>query len=259
MARAFNPAKLLSLLAVMVFFAAVGRARRAQGPDGGELPSELQVLDREVLKVRSIEIFPNAYVTALSIVLGIALGTAAMSFSTIARDQSSFDLIAPGLRVFTVFIASLVIFYNYVWFLAIFRWALGVMDSLIPLILGSSVIALAAAIDFPDVWFVFLSAMYVVGALSFWYTIRRSTKAMFKSVDDFTVADRLLRHLRGIAAVGAVVIGALGAFYSDQTCTLYVAVGFTGLLAMVMIILSERALSSIYIRNRLIPRGRRTL
>jgi len=164
-------------------------------------------LNAETLRDRSSEIFPNAYATLLSIVLGIALASVATAVVA-ALDEPPLELAMSLSEALATVCAVLVVFYSYVWFLLVFRWAPGFLDAVIPLCLGGATAALAAAVGHHTAWLVMLAVLQVIALPSFGHTIHRSWAPMFENGGIRDLTDRILRTSMVTMGVGAAVAAA---------------------------------------------------
>jgi hypothetical protein len=225
------------------------------GMSGNESPFDptrpFQILDGDVLRRRSIEVFPTAYATILSIVQGIALGTLAVRAALLIHDPRGTDLTVVIFEAVATIAVIAVVYYNYMWFLLLFRWAPRIWDTLIPLALGIASIGVASTVGLDGAWLLFLAAIQAVAIPSFWHTIRRSNSRMFSDPRDHSSTIHLLRGLIITMLLGAVVaVLAAWLFFLGRDVivpeSIVIVVVGTG-----MVIASERTLKRVFRRNGL--------
>jgi hypothetical protein len=206
-----------------------------------------------VLQKRSVDVFPSAYATLLSIVQGIALGTLAISLVPVWQQREGIELWALLGEGLLTAAALVVVYYNYVWFLLVFRWAPGVLDTVIPFMLGAGEIALASMVGNHFAWCIAFAVLYGFGGLGFWHTLHRGSRAMFASQMTFRLARRLLIGLAWLSAAGTP-LGVIAALFTiNFGATSALAYAFVTLIAAVaMIVMSEQALRRIYDEHALV-------
>lgn len=225
------------------------------GPTGHESPVDptrpFQVLDGDLLRMRSIEVFPTAYATILSIVQGIALGTLAVRAALLIHDPHGIDLIDVIFEALATVAVIAVVYYNYMWFLLLFRWAPRIWDTLIPLALGVANICVASTVGLDGAWLIFLAVIQFVAIPSFWHTIRRSNSRMFTDPKDHRSTIHLLAGLIVTMSLGAAVAGFAAwllfhGYHVIVAESIIIVVVGTG-----MVIASEQTLKRVFSRNGL--------
>lgn len=247
----------LILVALLGMLVGSLSARRRTVPSVDRAASEdgdaLEVLDREVLRARSVQTFPTAYVTLLSIVQGIALGVLATAFVPQLQEDNVADIFSLASEALATATVIVVVFYNYVWFLLIFRWSPGALDTVIPFTLGIGEISLSSTIGLHSFWILLLAVMQVIGALAFVHTLWRASPRMFSERRTLRDTTRLLRILIFILGAGAalalIVYVLLDRLWTATPAILALTIVAIG---VSMVILSERVVGRIYRRYRLV-------
>lgn len=212
--------------------------------------SELEVLDPASVRRRAVEVFPTAYASMLSIVLGIAMGAAAASVAPLVPKVSGIDLAVLILGCIVTLTAVSTVYYNYVWFLIVFRWVPGALDTVVPLFLGASVIAVGVTVPFRESALWAVTAMYLIGFASYLHTLWRSQRSLFANPADHRTVSRLLWFLAIMTAAGSVLGVVTICFAPILGPGSNIVLGLaTVVFAVIMIGVSERALAKIYKNN----------
>ena len=214
-------------------------------------PGIVEALDGRSLRVRSSDVFSSAYVTVLSIVQGIALGTlvvtATPQFIELTTSQADMaQLLLVTSECLATLTAIIVVYYNYIWFLLMFRWAPTAWDTLIPVALGVGNILVSAAVGTTIPWLAFIALIQVIGMPSFGHTIFRSRKGQFSRPEDYISTRRLLSQLIWMMGFGAVAaLLAIPAFLRwGEWVPIAVAFGIVGW-GVTAIAIAERTLRHI--------------
>lgn len=178
-------------------------------------PRPVEPLSAGVLRRRSVEVFPNTYATLLSIVLGIALAQLAASVAFRVEDLGVFDqsrgfenttaIASLAAQASATLMAVIVVYYNYVWFLLLFRWTPGVWDTIIPTLLGLANIWLSASVGNAPMWLVAMAAIQVVAIVAFRHTMRRAKIWMFSDSTDWSATSTLLKTFVAVMAIGGAM------------------------------------------------------
>ncbi len=212
----------------------------------------IEVLDEASLRDRSVEIFPSAYATLLSIVQGIALGLLVTQFANTVKGKHGIDRLAVISESVASFSCVVVIYYMYVWFVLIVRWAPTILDTLIPFGLGTAQIGAILSIPKHENWILWIAGVQFAGTIAFLHSFLRSRPDMF-SERDFKAIRRLLRTLMISTASGFVLALVLYLFmdeHVDEWFALILSLIVTAI-GIALTAISERSLSAMYRRNGL--------
>lgn len=216
----------------------------------------IAVTNTESLKQRTVEVFPAGYTTLLSIVQGIAFGFLATGevVATLGGHgpPTEFGIAATA----GTFLAIVTVTYMYVWFTLVLRWVPSILDTLIPFSLGSLEIVMAVTVNSPEVWFLSVTGMQVVGLLAFAHSALRCRNSMFEREEDFRRVKSLLNLLVTVSALGAVLSVGTAILMIEFPVVRIVAVLLAWLLpalaAIALVWSSERALSRLYSSHGLV-------
>lgn len=175
------------------------------------------------LRERAMDTFANGYFTIVSIIQGVALGSWALITFRLAGELSWWNQAAQSalaaLSSIVTFLVVVVVSYMYFWFTVVMRWGPGILDVLIPMLLGASEMFMAANIsaDANNLWLLSSGVVGLVGALAFQLSIARADENVINgdsapTVDVYRVTTALLVRLRwaslgfGILGVGAGIL-----------------------------------------------------
>lgn len=205
------------------------------------------MLTASTLSARSAELFPNAYSTLLSVVQGLALGllAAKLPMLTAAKGHAA----ASWWEAAATTVAVVLIYYTYVWFVLVARWAPTVFDTLIPFVLGGLEVAVAVTVGDPRAWLIWTAALEVGGIGALTHTLIRLHSRAFAVDVAFRRIQKLLKRLSFGLLLGVVFVGAALLYPQVDTAPEQVMpwmCGGTILLAVVMVVLSERTLTGVY-------------
>lgn len=228
--------------------------------DQGEIGQE-----ESLLKHRALEVFPNAYMTVVSIVQGTALALLVASVHGLLTAKEA----APSLGSEWVFrlpvvvvahaavtwVTIAIVFYMYVWFTIVARWTPTWIDSFLPLGLGTGEIAMAALIGTGKQWLASLAITSIVGAIAFASTLIHANSARLTDQTHQRMSWLLRRLALGMLAVAALSLSVCFALDISlppgevQVLVLAACIVVT-ILGVLVVVISERALRSIYEMNR---------
>jgi hypothetical protein len=219
----------------------------------------IEPLDTLTLRARTVEIFPTAYSTLLSIVQGIALGV------LVTTMQSALTSETPGTTRLVLFLEGgvalvgiVVVYYMYVWFVLVARWAPTIFDTLIPLGLGCLEMGSIASIGDNRAWVGWIGAFYIGGAVAFLHSVWRLDVSMFADPSQHRLITRLLLKLISANALGGtfaisgtVALRSQSAAPADFELFAQVLGTLVLLTAAFLILWSERTLARLYHSNHL--------
>jgi hypothetical protein len=171
----------------------------------------LEPLDHRVLAQRSGEIFPQGYLTNISIIQGVALG--------VLLEQTFRALSAHGVHPHAPIIlesafslvALMTVSYEYLWFSTVVRWTPTFRDTAVPVVLGVGEIVPPFLLTSQSGWW-FATAVYVaLGGLAFLNTASRLHKQMFTDGENWYLRIRhLLINLAGVCFGTVAVFAGVG-------------------------------------------------
>ncbi len=229
-------------------------ARRPRGaPMNGDssLTDRIQVLDREVLRERTVAIFPGAYTTLLSIVQGLALALLVSRFAEVVTSTNDTRLAWVQLAMSATLIV--LIYYMYTWFVLVVRWPPTVWDTVIPLALGGLEAGLILGLGSTSHWLLASALMLIGGAAAFFHSILRLRPEMFAESRVHDLLRRVLMQLM-FASVGGALVSSLSWLWTrgghEWSITLGTTAAITSL-GIVMIWVSEIAVSKVFRMNGL--------
>lgn len=238
----------------------------------------LAPLDPDELVQRSIEIFPQAYLTNISIIQGVALSVFVVETVIFLRDDSVPPAVAwPSLAQSLLMLVGIItVSYEYLWFTTIMRWTPTFRDTAIPFVLGVAEIVPPLLLGRPAAWWVSFAAFAALGAMAFMNTLSRIQPEMFPNHrSSYDEIRRLLVHLALLSV--ATAVGALAMAWIVQktpthqsTISAVAALTMAAMVLVVMIGYSELAMNNIYqrygvarrpplfvaMRNAVRPKGR---
>jgi hypothetical protein len=152
----------------------------------GKVPiSVYRKLDRQELKTRMSEIFPDTHLTTISVVQGVALALLIGNF--LHLTQGSVDGMDAVWRRLPYALPSfgliLTISFEYYYFVAIYRWSPRFIDACVPYSLGVCEIGAIYYLDEPKVWWWWNVALAVVGTIAFLNTRVNCRRNMFANIE----------------------------------------------------------------------------
>ncbi|TQJ19730.1 hypothetical protein [Kribbella jejuensis] len=156
----------------------------------------LQPLDHETLLQRSIEIFPQGYLTNISIIQGVALSV--LTVETVNHLKQVGIESAPQTVPLSLFsLAGLIIVsYEYLWFSTVMRWSPTFRDTAIPVILGVAEIVPPLLLGRTVAWWIAAAFFALLGSVAFLNTVSRLRPEMFpQHSEPYLLIRRLLSHL----------------------------------------------------------------
>ncbi|WP_210479200.1 hypothetical protein [Naasia sp. SYSU D00948] len=250
--RAFVLSVLVALLGAVV---AISVRKQHQSPTAisqhgastgsFERPLAPDILDRSNLRARSVEVFPTAYSALLSVVQGLALGALV---AKIFEGDDGAGAIPVWMQAFTSLVTITVVFYMYSWLVLVARWTPTIFDTLVPLVLGMSEIALVSQVG-STAWILFLALVQLAGSAAFLHSILRIRPDLFEHVSVFVSIRKLLLFLMLLASSsgGVAVFGWawLNGAPAEQWISPFASAG--GLVVgIIMVVASEVTLRRIF-------------
>jgi len=159
-------------------------------------------LSCEELKDRTREGFAAAYATFISIIQGVAFGIlVSNSVGDFAELYKQQGILESSLSVVPYSLTSLIILvlvtYEYLPFLVIFRWRLKIWDTIIPFSLGTFEMISISCLTTPWLWWLFTGVFCFVGMLAFHNARENSPRKMFgkRYHPSSTVTRNILAHV----------------------------------------------------------------
>jgi hypothetical protein len=128
-------------------------------------------LSKSILKTRLSEVFPSVYLTTISIIQGVALGLLAQNYFLFWHDPrfaSTRQDFIPYV-IFSLF-CILIVSYEYVWFIGIFRANANPFDTSIPIMLGAAEVCPTFYLADPQAWWGTIILFATAGAIAWLYT-----------------------------------------------------------------------------------------
>ncbi|WP_433308761.1 hypothetical protein ACQP0U_18715 [Micromonospora sp. CA-269861] len=212
----------------------------------------LQPLDQQILRLRSIEIFPQGYLMNISIIQGVALSVLVVeTVNTLRRDNDPLPMV-PTLAQSSLTLACLIIVsYEYLWFSTIMRWTPTFRDTAIPVVLGVGEIVPPLLLGNSRAWWIATGAFALLGAMAFVNTATRSDPDMFPQSEWAYKAIRgLLLTLAAASLATAVLSGVIayliGRVSSEQVLSTAGALLILLTTALFVVGRSERILNDVY-------------
>lgn len=212
----------------------------------------LEPLNGEVLRKRSLEVFPNAYMTVVSIIQGAALAVI-VSQGVLALTASprieGFQFGVVLCQLLVSWLTLVTIFYMYVWYTMMVRYTPTILEALLPLALGTSEIMLATSIGYPQRWIWAAFATSIAGTLAFANSLARVTRAMFPGEETARQVWKILVvsfYACAILSVVTLVFGIIATVTSDPGLWVFWLSPFYALGIAAMIWTSERRLGTLY-------------
>jgi hypothetical protein len=212
----------------------------------------LEPLDQDVLVRRSVDIFPQGYLTNISIIQGVALAAIVAESTRFLRDAPAHLLVPALAQSLLDLTALIVVSYEYLWFTTIVRWAPTFRDTAIPVVLGIGEIVPAYLLDRPVAWWFAFATFALLGCGAFGNTVLRLREDYFpRHRDSYRAVRTLLLRLMHLCmtAVGTSVVVALLIRALPRTATLIAVVAAGGLILIIaaaMVGYSEYVLNDVY-------------
>ncbi|MBI5796554.1 MAG: hypothetical protein HZA47_09630 [Planctomycetes bacterium] len=181
------------------------------------------LLDRQEFKSRMVNSFPAVYLTIISIIQGVALGILAQNtFEYIQKFKvlNVKDIITLLPYVTLSFFNIVIVFFEYSWFIGVFRWSPKFSDTFIPFFLGIMEISPLYFLDKPKFWW-FLNAGYVLaGAIAYINTFASCKTDMFEIKEIYKFTKR--RSLENvIVTIMPLIVFIITAIYHDRFSKVY--------------------------------------
>ena len=176
----------------------------------------IEALTRDVLIRRSLEMAPNAFITIISIIQGVALALLA---------EKTFDKpsLLGGFHSFSLLMVLVSVFYWYLTLALLLRWAPSFLDCLLPFGIAGLEIPAAFFLGDARAWNLWLALFWAGTAAGLWITRKWCPPSHFGDAREaYRMFIALLRELQMIAGVGALALGFCGIFaYLDWTHQLF--------------------------------------
>jgi hypothetical protein len=149
-------------------------------------------LDREIFIKRMGESFPNVYLTIISVIQGVALGLLVQN-----TLKDCVFIIARIPYAVISFGTVLAVFYEYSWFVGLYRWSPRFTDISVPLFLGVAEIIPFFFLDNPKLWWISNSIFCFVATLAFLNTFFHCKRDMFYDEEKYTLTKKgIIRQIR---------------------------------------------------------------
>jgi len=127
----------------------------------------LESLSTQVLKDRIRIFFPTAYLALTGVIQAGALGQLYVSF----RQPGDLATVLP--QAIVAGTAVFVIYHAYLDLTLVLRWVPGILDVLVPFLLGAAEFWVDLAIGKGVSWWIAMAVLYAIGAGAFWHTLSR--------------------------------------------------------------------------------------
>ncbi len=172
-------------------------------------------LDREEFKKRIGNNFPGIYLTIISVIQGVALGLLVQSLfkgGIIVISRIPYALISFG--------TIIAVFWEYIWFVGIYRWSPRISDIITPLFLGVSEIIPLFFFDNPRYWWFFNFVLCFVGSIAFLNTLIHCRNDKFCDKDVFDLTRRgIYRQI--FLTISMAIISLITVFIFQKTKVIY--------------------------------------
>lgn len=137
------------------------------------------MIDRNFLQQSIQSTFPGLYLTSMSVIQGMTLASLSWNvFASLKEGETHYSFWALA---FLTFGMILCIWYEYSWFVVVFRWSPTFVDALIPYLLGVCEAGLAFTITQPKLWLIIFCPFSFSATLAFFNTYHRTVKPLFGS------------------------------------------------------------------------------
>jgi hypothetical protein len=239
--------------------------RQCQHCKPGVTQAALQPVSTEILRQRTIDMFPVGYLTLIAIIQGVALELLLNTVLPLLTSRRFGDLqhVIQFSEGFAGLACIIVASYEYLWFTTVMRWAPRFLDTLVPYALGVAEIVPILLIGSFSRWWASMVGLMIAGGLAFRYTILRASPDMFPAKEHiYQDLTRLLRNLGRIcfslAIMGSIALVFVGT--RSVTDVLEILLPWSATLAtVIMVSASEIGLNSVYAEYGLPRRDSRRL
>ncbi|MFG1867046.1 hypothetical protein [Micromonospora arborensis] len=212
----------------------------------------LEPLHQQVLRTRSIEIFPQGYLMNISIIQGVALSVLVVeTVNALTRADNPLPL-TPTLAQSSLTLACLIVVsYEYLWFSTILRWTPTFRDTAIPVVLGVGEIVPPLLLGNARAWWIATAVFALLGAMAFINTVTRLDPGMFPDSRMAYGAIRRLLFTLAAASISVAVVSAAIAYLVEHVPSERVFSTSGALLILLTTVLfvighSERVLNDVY-------------
>jgi hypothetical protein len=130
----------------------------------------LEPLSADLLKARTIEIFPVGYLTLMAIIQGAAFGILFIQQGQLFKQGWSPHAALTLTQSLATGLSIVIVTHEYILLTVMVRWAPTSSDTLIPYLLGFGEIWMAMAAGQGTSWWTALSSLCAVAAFAFWHT-----------------------------------------------------------------------------------------
>lgn len=139
-------------------------------------------IDKEFIEQSIHNTFPSLYLTSMSVIQGVALGSLIWNVFTPLKEE----VMAVPLWVNTLITFGMIlgVWYEYSWFVIMFRWTPTIIDAFIPYLLGASQAGLTFTINQPKMWLILFLPFSFFAFLAFANTYYQTREDLFKVETD---------------------------------------------------------------------------
>lgn len=214
----------------------------------------VEPISREILRSRSLDLFPQGYQTTISIVQGVAL--AALADRTInALQEPEPRTVEVLLQSAFTLVSIILVSYGYLWFSVLMRWVMTFRDIAVPFALGMGEIVAALLVGHPVAWWGAIAAFAALACLAYGNTWDRLDSDAFGERDDarerepgLVVRQLLIRLMACCLAVAGVASGVAVAVYHEWHPGVLAVAGplLLGIPAALVIWMSEREIGRVF-------------
>lgn len=219
-------------------------------PAAASGPHVSPLLDADVLATQARDIFPAGYQTSISVIQGVALSALALkAIPAISDNSHDVPLI---LRSLMSLFGIILVAYGYLWFTALMRWNITVLDIAVPYLLGVGEIVSALEVEDVHGWWVGTAIFAFLGAGAYANTWSHLRAVRFSdSVDEEAeeTLRRLLARLTLATLATAVLSTALLMLVGGRILPTYLLTWGPGALllaGLVLAVLSEVGLRRLF-------------
>ena len=190
-------------------------------------------LTAENYQKATLELFPSAYLTTISIIQGVALGILANNtFGFINRSNLNMHWIYFLPFSLFSFVTIILISYNYTLFIGIFRRVPQKWDAVVPFGLGFGEVAPMFFLTVPIYYWLTTSLYCIAGALAFTNTYYHSTQHMFgeygTNIEAYNLVRRILFKNICLCLIAAAISFSLWVLGNSRISFFYVSYLFIG-------------------------------
>jgi hypothetical protein len=160
----------------------------------------LEPLSSQVLRDRVKVLFSAAYLALTGVIQG---GVLSQLWTSLRPPGDLAEVLPQAIVTGT---AILVIYHEYLDFTLVLRWIPGILDILIPFLLGGAEFWVDLSIGQRASWWIALAVLYAIGGGAFWHTLFRAHDDIFRGNPvGYRRYRAIVRWQMAVCAAGAAV------------------------------------------------------